>query len=229
MTTAVVIGATGLTGSALVRRLLRDARWGLVIALVRRATGVADPKLRETIVDFETPDAWAGLVHGDVAFSTLGTTRRDAGSLAAQRRVDVDYQLAFATAAARNGVPTFVLLSSIGASATSRIAYSRMKGELDDAVSALPFPRVRVLRPGLLDGPRLRPRPAEHASLVVARLLARVGIARDYRPIPVDVLARAMLAAASDGPAPRRIYTGDEIFTLAGDGERCAPRDERSP
>jgi uncharacterized protein YbjT (DUF2867 family) len=216
--TAVLVGATGLTGSALVQQLLQGVRWTSVTALGRRPTGVTHARFHQTIVEFEHPERWAELVRGDVAFSTLGTTRKDAGSVAAQRRVDVDYQLAFATAAARNGVSTFILLSSIGASATSRLAYSRMKGKLDDAVSALPFPRVRVLRPGLLDGPRVRPRPAEHASLVVARLVARVGIARDYRPIPVDVLARAMLAAAADGPAPRRIYTGDEIFRLAGDG-----------
>ncbi len=218
MPTAVLVGATGLTGSALVQQLLQGVRWTSVTALGRRPTGVTHARFHQTIVEFEHPERWAELVRGDVAFSTLGTTRKDAGSVAAQRRVDVDYQLAFATAAARNGVSTFILLSSIGASATSRLAYSRMKGKLDDAVSALPFPRVRVLRPGLLDGPRVRPRPAEHASLVVARLVARVGIARDYRPIPVDVLARAMLAAAADGPAPRRIYTGDEIFRLAGDG-----------
>jgi uncharacterized protein YbjT (DUF2867 family) len=216
MTTAILIGATGLTGSALVRQLLEDGRFASVTALTRRSTGVSHAKFRETLVDFEKPLTWAGLVHADVAFSTLGTTRQDAGSVEAQRRVDFDYQLAFAQAAASNQVPSFVLLSSGGASATSKMAYLKMKGELDEAVGALGIPRVRILRPGVLDGKRAKTRRGEHASIAVARFVTGLGIARDYRPISVETVAQAMIAAAFDGPEPRRIYTLGQVFALAG-------------
>ncbi len=222
MTTAVVVGATGLTGAALVRQLLEEPRFTAVTAFTRRTTGVTHPKLREEVVSFDRPEAWGEQVRGDAAFSCLGTTKGDAGSLSAQRKVDFDYQLAFAQAAAKNGVGSFVLVSAMGANATSSIAYSRMKGELDDAVSALPLPRVRILRPGLLDGSRERPRLGERMSLPVVRFLTSLGVARAYRPITGETVAKGMIAAVFDGSEARRIYTGAELFTLADTASKSA-------
>jgi uncharacterized protein YbjT (DUF2867 family) len=214
--TAIVIGATGLTGSALIRQLLDDPRFTAVVALTRRPTAVAHPNFREQLIDFGQPATWQDLVRGDVALSALGTTRKDAGSLAAQRIVDVDYQLAFARAAANNGVPSFVLLSSINADPTSRLAYPKMKGELDDAVSALPFAKVRIIRPGFLAGHRTPPRRGETIAIAIANFLAAVGIARELRPIQVDTVAASMIASLFDGPTPRRTYTGSQLFSLTG-------------
>src|SRR5512133_1827405 len=124
---AVVVGATGLVGAEIVRRLLANARFASVAILVRRPSGVAHEKLREHLVDFDAPESFAALVRGDVLFSALGTTLRAAGSKEAQYRVDHGYQLRVAEAARRNGIGTLVLVSSAGASPRARIFYSRMK------------------------------------------------------------------------------------------------------
>ena len=197
---AVVVGATGLVGARLVALLLADARFGLVAALVRRRTGVSHPRLREHVVDFGAPDAWAGLVRGDVLFSALGTTLRAAGSAQAQYRVDHDMQLRVAEAARANGVGTCVLVSSAGASPSARVFYSRMKGETERDVVALAFPRARILRPGLLDGERVEVRTAERWALRLMRPLAPL-LPASARPIPVETVARAAIAAALD-PTP---------------------------
>ena len=215
MTTAIVAGATGLTGAALVRLLLSDPRFTSVTAITRRSTGVTHSKFAELLVDFEQPQSWAAMVQADVVFSTLGTTKKQAGSIAAQRKVDFDYQLALANAAASNGVPCFVLLSSMGASSGSFVAYSRMKGELEEAVDALALARLRILRPSFLDGERAEARAGERASILVGRLLARLGIGGNYRPIPVGTVARAMVAAAFDASQRQAIYSGSELFALA--------------
>jgi len=215
MKTALVIGATGLVGSQLVLQLLADERVAKVITFGRGKTGRPDAKLEEHVIDFEAPASWSPLVHGDVAFSALGTTIKQAGSQAAQKKVDHDYQLAFAQAAASHGVPCYVLCSAASADPTSSRFYSRIKGELDRAVQQLGFPRVRIMRPSLLGGERRQARTGEKVGSVMLRAFNAVGLARKYREIPGATVAAAMLNAAFD-PAPgTRIFTLDEIFVEA--------------
>ena len=150
-----------------------------------------------------------------MAFSSLGTTRKQAGSPAAQKRVDYDYQLAFAMAAASNGVGTYVLVSSSSANPGSRIFYTRLKGELDRDVQKLGFQRVRIMRPSLLRGDRQQPRGGEKLGSALLGALNALGIARKYREITGSVVAQAMLNAALDPEDGTRIYTLDELFAEA--------------
>jgi uncharacterized protein YbjT (DUF2867 family) len=186
------------------------------VVLGRRPTGVAHRKLREHVVDFDAPASWSDLVAGDALFSALGTTLRAAGSPAAQYRVDHGYQYGVAEAARRNGIGTYVLVSSAGASPRARIFYSRMKGELERDVERLGFARTRILRPGLLDGDRREARAGERWALRVLRPLAPV-LPASARPIHVSVVARAAIAAALD-PAPGTVrYEARELFPLGRD------------
>lgn len=218
--TAVMIGATGLVGSQLLSQLLADQRFTAVVTLGRKKTGQAHAKLQEHVVNFDETKAWTALVRGDVAFSCLGTTIKQAGSQAAQQKVDHDYQLAFARAAADNGVPSFVLVSAASADANARMFYSRMKGELDREVLLLPFERTSIMRPSLLGGDRPSARAGEKISAVVLGAVNALGIARRYREIPAAVVARAMVNAACDPSKGARIFTLDEIFHQATDNRR---------
>lgn len=210
---AVVVGATGLVGSELLRQLLADDRFGAVVALGRRSTGVAHAKLREHVIDFDAPAAWGDLVRGDVLFSALGTTIKVAGSQAAQHLVDHTYQYRVAEAARRNAVEAYVLVSSAGASPGARVFYSRMKGELERDVEALRFPRTRILRPGPLDGARREDRPGERWMLRVLRPLSPL-LPAAARPIPAAIVARAGIRAALD-PAPGTIrYEAGALFEV---------------
>ena len=101
---------------------------------------------------------------GDVLFSCLGTTKKQAGSIAAQRIVDFDYQLQIAQIAVENGVPHYLLVSSSGANAKSRAAYMKMKGELEEQVKALPFQRISIFQPSLLLGDRPESRFGEQLA-----------------------------------------------------------------
>ena len=147
---ALIIGATGATGKDLVTQLLADDTYNEVHCFVRKPLALTHPKLHAHVVNFETPEAWADLLHGDVAFSCLGTTLAVAGTKEAQWRVDYDYQYAFAEQCKANGVPTFVLVSAAGATAQSKLFYNRMKGQLEDAVKALGFASLLIFQPSVL-------------------------------------------------------------------------------
>lgn len=210
---ALLIGATGLVGSHLLKQLLGDDRFGSVTVFARRPTGIAHARLREHIVSFDDIGSWRDRVTGTVLFSALGTTLRAAGSRDAQWRVDHTYQLETAHAAATNGVSACVLVSAAGASADSRIFYSRMKGELERDIAALDFAHLHILRPGLLAGRNTETRLGERMGARALGALNTIGLFRKYRPIHGEQVARAMIRA-SFRPERMRVYEPEELFTV---------------
>ncbi|GGG14560.1 NAD(P)H-binding protein [Pontibacter amylolyticus] len=215
MKTALVIGATGLVGTQLVQQLLADDRFSKVIVFGRRPLGIANPKLEEHLIDFDKPEAWQQLVKGDVFFSSLGTTLKQAGGQSQQYKVDYFYQYKFAEIAAQNGVPAYVLVSSSGANKDSMIFYSRMKGTLEEAVKKLGFQSINIIQPGLLHGDRKEERFGEELAYIVMHFLDRVGIAGKYRPYEDKVVARAMINAGIAAQPGVHTYTLGDIFKLA--------------
>lgn len=211
MKTAIVIGATGLVGEELVNQLIESKEYDVIKLFVRKPAGIVHPKIEEEIINFDQPESWTSLVVGDVLFSTLGTTIKTAKTKENQYRVDFTYQYEFAKAASANGVPVYVLVSSLGANAKSAVFYSRMKGELDEAVAKLSFRRSVIFRPSILDGNRKEKRPMEKISLAIMRRLSRV-VMKQYRPTPVDLLATKMIEESHNSGSGLRIIEGLDIF-----------------
>ena len=213
--TAWLTGATGLVGGFVLRQLLASEWYSQVIALTRRTMNVDHPKLEQRLVDFDQLQA-IDLPPAEDVFCALGTTIKKAGSQEAFRRVDLDYPRALANKAAASGAQQFLLVSSVGANARSRNFYLRMKGELEDAVSALPYKGFHVFRPSLLLGPREERRPAERLAEVLMKGLSPVLIdgLRKYRPIKAEEVARAMVAAAVAGGPGRKVYEHEQLKAL---------------
>lgn len=212
--TAIVIGATGLVGSHLLKQLLEDENYEKVVVLHRRSTGVKHPKLEEHIIDFDQPDNWKDLVKGDHLFSALGTTIKKAGSQERQYTIDFTYQFETARIAAENGFSKYVLVSSAGANRSAKSFYPRLKGELDEAVKELSFETTVILRPSILKGDRSESRPMEKAGIIIAGLITRIPGLKKYRPIPAGQVAGAMRAAAMKCTPGYHIIELDELFYL---------------
>jgi NADH dehydrogenase with nad len=208
---ALIIGATGATGKDLVTQLLADDTYSEVHCFVRKPLTLTHPKLHTHVVDFETPEAWADLLRGDVAFSCLGTTLAVAGSKEAQWRVDYDYQYNFAEHCCNNGVPTFVLVSAAGAKAQSKLFYNRMKGQLEDAVKELEFPCLLIFQPSVLIRSN-SDRSGENFTVKAFKFLNKLGILKRYRPMPTSVLAEKMRKEVAIAPKGVHTFTLDEIF-----------------
>lgn len=217
MKKAIVIGATGLVGSELVKLLLEDTQFNKVLVFGRRSLTIQHYKLEEKIIDFDSPEEWRHLVKGDVFFSCLGTTMKKAGNPSAQYKVDYYYQYIFAEAAAENKVPVYILVSAPGANDKSIVFYTRMKGTLEKDVKKLDFKSSYFIQPGLLHGDREEDRLGEKSAYHVLNVFNKIGIFRGYRPIHGKTVAKAMINAAVSNDTGEKTYTLKEVFQLAGE------------
>lgn len=210
---AIVIGSTGMVGKELVKKLIENDHYSEIISLVRRPSGITNPKLDEHVIDFDRPETWKDLVKGDVLFSALGTTIAKAKSKEEQFKVDFTYQYNVAKIAVENGATSYVLISSAGANSNSKAFYMNTKGKLDEAVQGLPFEYINILRPGQLHGKRTEKRLGEKVGLSVMYSLNKIGLFKRYKPIKDQKVAKAMIHAARKTHST--IYTLDEVHELA--------------
>jgi len=216
---ALVAGATGLVGQALVSMLAADPRWSEVHLLVRRAPQPhelpADPlgTLRPRVIDFDHLGWLEPFPAVDDVFLCLGTTMKAAGSREAFRRIDFDLVVGVARFARRHGAHTLAAVSAIGADPASRHFYNRVKGEAERALAALGYASCTLVRPSILDGPRRESRPLERSALLAMKALGRLLPAR-WRPVAAHDVAVALREAALRGLPGLRIVESDRIRAL---------------
>lgn len=210
--TALLIGATGLVGSEILNYALNDDRFAKIKVFVRRTTGITDPKLEEHIVDFEKLGEWRHLLKGEILFSSLGTTLKQVGSREAQRIVDYDYQLRVAQAAKLNGVTNYVLVSAANAETKSKIAYSKMKGDLERDVMKLSFPKITIIRPGLLKGARSQKRVIENVSGKILSIFPTIPGLEAIKPVSGKLVAHACVESAFDSEKGQRVLQPKDVL-----------------
>jgi uncharacterized protein YbjT (DUF2867 family) len=210
--TAIILGATGLVGNELLHQLLKSPQYTHVVTLTRRALPIKHAKLINHVIDFEKLTQYSDFFKGDVLFSCLGTTRRQAGSIDAQRKVDVDYQFIAAQLAACNAVTHYCLVSSSGANMHSNSPYLKMKGQLEQRVKQLPFMHISIFQPSLLVGQRKERRAAEKIGNIILPMITRLPFLKRYRPITGEQVAQKMLLVSLKQQTKLVYYVLDELF-----------------
>lgn len=221
MRTAVLAGASGLTGRKCLQMLLADKRYEKVTAIVRRPLSIEHPKLEQAVIDFERMAEHAGLIRGSDVFCCLGTTIKTAGSREAFSRVDFDYPLELARIASENGVENFLVISALEANPQSKIFYGRVKGQMEEAVSRYSFKGVFIFRPSLLIGERDESRLAEGIGQKVFTAMPFLfsGPLQKYRPIAAEAVASAMITVANASLSGKRVFSSSQIQAIFDTGQ----------
>ena len=211
MKTALLAGATGLIGAQLLPLLLASDRYAKVIVVGRRPVPTLHPKLVQVVTDLGELGKVPFQLIADDVYCCLGTTLRQAGSKDAFFQVDYSYVVGLAAVAVSNFAAQFLVVSSLGADAGSRIYYSRVKGEMEAAVRDLPFRAVHIFRPSLLLGERQSPRIGERLGAALLALVQPLlfGPLRKYRPVQASAVAAAMLKAAEDDGGGVLVHEGE--------------------
>jgi uncharacterized protein YbjT (DUF2867 family) len=209
----LLVGATGLVGRECLRLLLADSGFGRIVVVTRRplSPDVRSPKLATHVVDFDHLNEYDELFNVDAIICALGTTIRQAGSRTRFRTVDFDYPLAFARLGRRHGCKHFLVVTALGANTRSRYFYNRVKGELEDSLRGLDYPRLTIVRPSLLLGPRAELRLGEEVAKRVTRWLGPL-VPRAFKPVEARAVAQTLVRAARDHGSGEQVIESGEIL-----------------
>ncbi len=190
---ALVLGATGATGQELVKLLLEDSNFSKVSVFVRRAININHEKLIIHEINFSKLRQYKSLINGDILFSALGTTKKQAGGKKAQFLVDYTYQYEFAKMAFENGISHYSLVSSVGANKDSIFFYPKIKGALEESVRIFNFKKIQIFQPpSLIRQPELM-RSVEKISIKLLNGINKLGLLKTLKPLLVKDLAKKMI------------------------------------
>lgn len=201
---AVVLGATGLVGKELLKKLLEDSSYHSVISVSRATIGRNEPRLKEIIIQsLEEVESIGDGLKGDLYFCCLGTTLKAAGSKTKFKKVDYDGVMAFAKVAHINQCRAFLVVTAQGASTNSYFFYSQVKGKVEQDLMGMNFKRLIIFRPSLLIGDRQESRLLEGlgqacfkmmSSLVPKFYLRRLGTVAE------DLASKMIEKSKEEGP-----------------------------
>ena len=212
---ALIIGATGATGIELINELLVNPDFYKISVFGRRVPDIENKKLLKYKIDFSDLNKIKKLLSGDILFSALGTTLKQAGGKKQQFLVDYTYQYEFAKIAVENGTKKYSLVSSTGADKNSFFFYPKIKGELEESVKKLPFNKIQIFQPPTLIRQPALARKGEKIGIKVFNKLNKIGLFKSQNPLPVKILAKIMIDAALSKNSNRlEIFSTQDIAEL---------------
>ncbi len=216
MRTAIILGATGLTGRILLDILVRDPNCDKIKLFSRSSVGIEDPKIEEYLGDILELKDFKGNFFADVVFCCIGTTKAKTPDKNAYRNIDFGIPVNAANLAKENGIPTFIVVSALGADSKSVIFYNRVKGEMEEAVTKANIPRTYILQPSLIGGDRKEKRAGEALFKQLMKIFDQVlvGPLKKYRTIHPGAIAQCMVWLAHHDHDKIRIKS-DEIKKIA--------------
>jgi len=210
--TALLAGASGLVGGECLKRLVAAPEYGRIVVVTRRDLGepARHPKVSQLVLDFDRLGELREKLRANHVFCTLGTTIRKAGSKVKFRLVDYEYPLRLAQLSRMNDAHHFSIVSALGASRSSPFFYSRVKGEVEQALRAMRWPSLAIFRPSVIAGERGESRPLERASEHLLRLAPAT-----WRPVAASDIAAAMVAVALESPPEVTVVESRDIAARA--------------
>ena len=159
---ALIIGATGATGTQLLSLLLESDNWDKITTISRKPVlnGENHKKLNQVVIDSfdkldQTADSWNG---NDSFFNCIGTTRKIAGG--AKQFVDIEFGISLKCAelASKAKIPNASVISAGGADPNSwavdwihPLLYTKTIGMKEETlIKHFSFDNVSIFRPGML-------------------------------------------------------------------------------
>jgi len=214
---AIIVGASGLIGSNLLKILLAEPLYTGITILVRKKTGISNPKLTEILVDFDTFDIYALNINAHALFCCIGTTKNKTPDLTDYYKIEHDYPIKLGQLALENGVKQYHYVSSIGADKNSAAYYTKFKGQTEHDLQQLNLQVLHIYRPSILAGDRKEHRPMEKfvngLMSIINPLL--IGGLKKYRSIPAKTVALAMYKQSINNDEGIIIHPSDQIKQIA--------------
>lgn len=206
---ACILGATGLIGSNLLELLLSDNRYTEVMVYTRKPTGIEHPKLAEKVGDLLDEDFFKDPIFAEHIFCCIGTTQSKTPDMSVYKQIDFGIPVNSAHAGLRGGMKKFLVVSSLGANASSKMFYPRIKGQMEETLQKMDIPGLHIFRPSMLLGKREETRFGETVGRAFVKFFSPL-IPSRYKGVEAGDVARAMLKVAT-ADTGKGVYESDEI------------------
>ncbi len=214
--TAILLGASGLTGKHLLAALVADENYDNIKLFSRKKTENKSSKVNEIVGDLLSLENFKLDFIADEVYCCIGTTTKKTPDKKQYKNIDFGIPVAVAKLAKKNHIPTFIVVSAMGAKTKSSIFYNKTKGEMEQAVLSEKIPHTYILRPSIIGGNRDEKRPVEKIGIAIFKLLKplMVGKLKKYQIIEAENIAKAMVYLANNIPEIQ-IIESDKIQELA--------------
>ena len=212
---ALILGASGLVGHELLELLIMDPRFDKIDLLSRRELDLREVTVTNHVVDLDNLSDIPIHHSIDVVFIAFGTTIKKAGTKTKQWEVDVDIPTNVMRMCHSRGIKHCVLISALGVSKNSPFFYSRMKAQLDENARLMGFEKLVIVKPSVLDGPRLERRPGERMAVAIGHVFGKTGLFNTYRPIDAIDVAKSMIQGFLELPLGTTEIRSGEIRSFA--------------
>ena len=207
--TAIILGATGLTGSLVLEQLLSDANYKTIKLFSRTPTGIFHPKVKEYIGNILVLEDFKENLTGDELYICIGTTKKKTPNHEQYRKIDLGIPAQAVEICKNNGVSKVAVVSAIGANTKSAIPYNKIKGEMEDAILTANIEYTYILRPSFIAGNRQEHRAGEKIGIAVFGCL-KVLIPKKYRAVEAKAIALKMIELCNSNE-PSKIIESNEI------------------
>lgn len=212
--TAIILGATGLTGGILLEKLLEDDTYDKIKLFSRSSVGINSPKIEEFIIDMFQLETHSETFKADVVFCCIGTTKSKTPNKDTYKKIDYGIPVAAAKLAKQNDIKTFIVISALGASENSNAFYNKTKGEMQRDVLLQKIKNTYILQPSLIVGDRNESRFGENLAEVFMKVFGFL-IPAKYKMIEAETIAEAMRILSKDGYS-EKIITSEKIKEIVG-------------
>lgn len=202
--TAIILGATGLTGGHLLNLLLKDDRYEKIKLFSRSSVGFSNPKIEENLIDLFELEKHKTNFQADEVFCCIGTTNAKTPDDQTYRKIDYGIPFAAAKLCKENNINTYIVISAMGANPDSKVFYNKTKGEMEHDVIKQNIQNTFILQPGLISGKRDEKRLGESIAKFLFNILNPL-IPKKYRSISPETIAKSMVVIANQGFSNTRI------------------------
>lgn len=213
MKTAIILGATGLTGGLLLEKLLIDPYFQKIKLFSRSSSEMDSTKIEEHLIDLFQLEKHSEAFKADVVFCCIGTTKAKTPDKETYRKIDHGIPASAAKLAKANGIKTFIVVSAIGANENSSIFYNKTKGEMERDVLNQNIENTFILQPSLIVGNRKESRFGEIMAEGFMKVFGFL-VPKKYKMIKAETIAEAMRILAKEGYANKMI-TSEKIQEIA--------------
>ena len=216
MKTALIFGSSGLVGSHLVRLIIKNNNYNKIKLFIRSETIISNSKIEIIKTDFTNLEKHKELINGDDCFFCIGTTRKNTPDKNEYIKVEYNIPVEVAKIAKENSINSFTYVSSLGANPNASGLYLKNKGQAEEALKELNFPKLSIMRPSILLGNRTENRIGEKIGIFIMKSFSPLflGKMKKYKPIKVENVAKAMINVVENN-YQKIIFESDKIMEIS--------------